>query len=105
MDFQELLLAVGRGVVKLITALFIGVGVGLVTIGYKAMQSGVPMDFRHSPPPLGETFLGVGAGLLAAGASRVVAFFGPGARRPIVPPDPRRREAGAYLGPAAFDAR
>ena len=93
MDIQELLLAIGRGLVKILTSLFIGFGVGLVTVGYCTMQSGVPVDFRHGPPPMGETLLGVGAGLLATGLSLVLLFFGPGSRRTVIAPDPRRAAA------------
>ena len=92
MDFQEMVLAIGRGVVKVLTSLFIGSGVGLVTVGYTTMQSNASWDFRHNPPPMGEIFLGVGAGLLAAGLSLVVLFAFGGSRRTVIAPAPRVTE-------------
>ena len=76
----EILIALGRGFVKLLVALFVGFGVGLVTVGYFSMQNQSAWDFKREPP-IGELCLGIGAGLLTAGFVIVILFFRTWSRR------------------------
>ena len=75
----ETLLAIGRGIVKLLISLFVGFGVGLVVVGYFSMQR--PGVWDKHEVPFGETCLGVGAGLLTAAITLSVLFFSTRARR------------------------
>lgn len=76
----DVLYAFGRGLIKFLVALFIGVGVGLVTIGSLAIKDPTAWDFHHQPP-FGPLLLGIGAGLLTAGGVLFVLIFIPWPRR------------------------
>lgn len=89
----DVLFAFGRGLVKLLIALFIGVGVGLVTIGSLAIKSPEAWNFRQ-PPPFGPLLLGIGAGLLTAGGVLFILIFIPW---------PRRRNADPHEEPSHRD--
>ena len=78
MRLTDMLVGFVRGVVKVVISAVAGVGVGLVTIGNFAIQSG--WDFQHEPPP-GEVFFSVGAGLLAGAILMAAQFHGPWAYR------------------------
>ncbi len=103
----EVLYAFGRGLVKFVIALFIGLGVGLVTLGGLAVSSPGAWDFRQAPP-LGPLLLGIGSGLLTAGGVLFILIFIPwprrrpgpeGLHRPGRPHDSREDlSAGAFSG-------
>lgn len=80
----DVLYAFGRGLIKLMIAVFIGVGVGLVTIGALAIKSPESWNFRE-PPPFGPLLLGIGAGLLTAGGVMFILIFIPWPRRGAAP--------------------
>jgi hypothetical protein len=81
MRLTEMLVGFVRGVVKVVISAVAGVGVGLVTMGNFAIQSG--WDFQHEPPP-GEIFFSVGAGLLTGAVLMAAQFSGPWACRNAV---------------------
>jgi hypothetical protein len=81
---QDTILAVGRGIVKVLIGLFIGFGVSLVVVGYFSMQNPSAWDFERDPP-VGELLLGIGAGLLTSGLTLSVLFFN-GCSRKALPP-------------------
>jgi hypothetical protein len=68
------LLALGRGIVKILISLFVGSGVGLLTFGITTKD--IPDLWERSGPPWG-FFVAMGAGLLATGAMMVLLFFLP----------------------------
>ena len=70
----DLLLALGRGVVKTLISVFVGAGVGLVTFG-TSVEDAYHLWRQPGPPP--EMFVAVGAGMLSAGAVMLVLFFVP----------------------------
>jgi hypothetical protein len=70
----EILIALGRGLIKVLIGLFVGFGVGLVVVGYFSMQSRSAWDFNREPP-IGELCLGIGAGLLTSAFTMAVLFF------------------------------
>jgi hypothetical protein len=69
---QEVLLAFGRGLIKVLISLMLGAGAGLVTFGYSAKDR--PDLWWHRDPPA-ELFLGIGVGLLTAAAVMLALFF------------------------------
>ena len=75
---QEMVLALGRGIVKTLISLFIGGGVGLLTFGVATRD--MPDLWQHRGPPAG-TFTALGAGLLATGAMRGLLFALPRPRQ------------------------
>src|SRR5438128_12597234 len=83
MWITELLLAFGRAVLKIFISAVVGVGTGLGTMGYFWLQRPDTWvnHYGHHEPPLGEIFLGVGAGLLAGAVMMLVQFYGPLAYR------------------------
>ena len=78
MRLTDMMVGFVRGVVKVFISAVAGVGVGLLTIGNFALQSG--WDFRQEPPP-GEVFFSVGAGLLTGAVLMAAQFSGPWAHR------------------------
>jgi hypothetical protein len=80
----ELLLALGRGVVKVLISVFVGTGVGLLTFGLSVKDK--PEVWERRDPP-GEMFLAVGAGLLSTGGLMTALFYLPRSRntRPTAP--------------------
>jgi hypothetical protein len=80
---QDTIMAVGRGVVKVLVGLLIGFGVGLTIVGYFSMQN-PSWDFDRDPP-VGELCLGIGAGLLSSALTIATLFFSAWARRPLPP--------------------
>lgn len=88
---REVLLAFGRGLVKFLIALFVGVGVGMVTIGVLALKNPQVWDFGQRPP-FGPLLLGIGAGLLTTGAVLFILIFIPWPRRRSVPEERKPQE-------------
>jgi hypothetical protein len=78
---QETVLALGRGIVKILISLLIGGGVGLLTFGL-ATRDLPDLWERRGPPP--GVFTATGAGLLAAGGMMVLLFS---QARPRKPPE------------------
>lgn len=72
-DFTRIVLAFGRGIVKILISALVGFGVGLLVIGIAT--AGRPDMFRGPPP--GEMLMGIGAGLLAGGGTLLALFFLP----------------------------
>jgi hypothetical protein len=70
----ELLLAFGRGIVKVLISVFVGTGVGLLTFGLSVKDK--PDVWEKGDPP-GEVFLAVGAGLLSTGGLMTGLFYLP----------------------------
>jgi hypothetical protein len=73
-EMYDLLVGLGRGVVKTSISCFVGAGVGLVTFGSLVSDTD-DIWLRHGPPP--EMFLAIGAGMLSAGAMMIGLFFIP----------------------------
>lgn len=69
---REVLFAFGRGLVKVLTSLLIGAGAGLLTFGLST-QDKADLWRQRDPPP--ELFLGIGVGLLTAGALMALLFM------------------------------
>lgn len=95
---RDVLLAFGRGCVKVLISLLVGAGAGLMTFGITAQ--GKPRLWRDDEPPA-ELFLAVGVGMLTAGALMALLFmFGrhrrgwnAGRREPMTFEERRRPEA------------
>lgn len=71
---HETLIALGRGVVKVMVSFFVGTGIGLVTFGATTRDK---PDIWESRNPPGEMFLSVGVGLLTTGIVMAGAFILP----------------------------
>jgi hypothetical protein len=84
---SEVLVAFGRGVVKVLVAGLVGTGVGFLVFGGTALNR---PSLWHSPDPPPELFLGAGAGLLTGGAVLLVLFGVPWLRRRCQPTELRR---------------
>lgn len=72
-DFTMILLALGRGIIKLLISTLVGFGVGLLVLG---IATAGKQDLWRGPPP-GEIFMGIGAGLLSGGGTLLALFFIP----------------------------
>ena len=83
-DFGSIVLAFGRGIIKILISGLVGFGVALLVIGLTT--SGRP-DVWHRGEPPGELFVGIGAGLLSGGGTLLALFFLPMfVKRPAPPP-------------------
>lgn len=71
---NDVLRALGFGLVKLLIAVAAGVGTGLIVFGDRAEGRPEIMEGRIPPP---EMFFSVGAGLLTTAALLLVMFFFP----------------------------
>jgi hypothetical protein len=69
---RDVLLAFGRGLVKVLISLLIGAGAGLLALGIAGRDK---PDLWKLPGPQPEVLLGVGVGLLTAGALMAVLFL------------------------------
>jgi hypothetical protein len=95
---RDVLLAFGRGCVKILISLLLGAGAGLMTFGISA-QGKPPLWQQREPPP--ELFLAVGVGMLTAGALMALLFMlgrprrgrDAGRREPMTFEERRRPEA------------
>ena len=72
-DFTMILIALGRGIVKILISTLVGFGVALLVIG---ITTAGKQDLWRGPPP-GELFMGIGAGLLSGGGTLLALFFLP----------------------------
>ena len=75
---NDVLMAFGRGIVKVLISLFTGTGVGLVTFALAVPRT---ENIWLSPGPPAEFFLGLGTGLLTTAGMMAVLFFVPMPRR------------------------
>jgi len=97
---REVLLAFGRGLLKVVTSLCVGTGVGLVLIGY--LTRGKDDIWSNRNPPA-ELFLAIGAWLLTAGGIMLL-LFGLSWLRGR-PPQLDRREDWSFKEPRAGAGR
>src|SRR5437588_6622721 len=81
---REVLLAFGRGFVKVLISLLIGTGAGLLALGITGRDK---PDLWHRPGAPPELFLSIGVGLLTAGGLMAILFM-----------FSRRRTVEAYRG-------
>lgn len=84
-DFTTIVLAFGRGIIKILISGLVGFGVALLVIGIAT--AGRP-DVWRGPPP-GELLMGIGAGLLSGGGMLLALFF--------IPWFLKRPQAPAYI--------
>jgi hypothetical protein len=77
---NDVLLALGRAIVKILISLFAGTGVGLVTFGLTVRDS-PDLWLRPGPPP--GFFLALGTGLLTTAMLMTVLFYLPRARKDL----------------------
>ena len=71
---NDTLAALGRGIIKVLLSLLLGLGSGLMMLGLATMG---PSDAQRRWGPPGELSLGVGVGLLVAGCVMTAFFFAP----------------------------
>ncbi len=69
---QDVFLALGRGLIKVLISLLVGAGAGLLTLGIAGHDK---PDLWQRPGPQPEVLLGVGVGLLTAGVLMAVLFL------------------------------
>jgi len=122
-DFTRIVLAFGRGVIKVLISVLAGFGVGILVVGIAT--AGRPDVWQQRSPP-GEVLMGIGAGLLAGGGTLLALFFLPwfmkrsaeplfmddasAMARPVQRPIrydsdvPRRRDAGKLPPPEGDDS-
>ncbi len=72
-DFTRIVLAFGRGIIKILISVLVGFGVGLLVMGITTTGK---QDIWRGPPP-GEMLMGIGAGLLSGGGMLLALFFLP----------------------------
>lgn len=73
-EFSRIVIAFGRGVIKVLISIVVGFGVGLLVIGIATADR--PELWQQRDPP-GEIFIGIGAGLLSGGGVLLLLFFVP----------------------------
>ncbi len=73
-DFSDIVVGLGRGIVKILISGLVGVGVGMLVIGI--VTAGRPQIWEMRQVP-GEMFIGIGAGLLSGGAMLLLLFLVP----------------------------
>ncbi|MBI1914610.1 MAG: hypothetical protein HYS12_07715 [Planctomycetes bacterium] len=71
---REVLLALGRGLVKVLISLLIGTGAGMLALGI-AGRDKPDLWQRGQRGPTPEVLLGIGVGLLTAGAVMAILFM------------------------------
>jgi hypothetical protein len=102
-EFATILLALGRGIIKILISALVGFGVALLVIGIST--SNRPEVWNRQGPP-GELLMGIGAGLLSGGGTLLALFFLPwfirrraepmfGEEAPMARPAPRSMRYGA----------
>ena len=84
---REVFLAFGRGFIKVLISLLIGTGAGLLALGIAGRDK---PKLLSTPDPSPELLLGIGVGLLTAGAVMAILFLF--SRRRV--PEPNRGERG-----------
>jgi hypothetical protein len=89
---NEVMLAMGRAVVKILISLFAGAGIGLVTFGLTVRDT-PDLWLRPGPPP--GFFLALGMGLLTTAILMTILFYFPRPRKdsPLVPAKGSARDA------------
>ena len=70
---QDVFLALGRGLIKVLISLLVGAGAGLLALGIAGRDK--PNMWEPQRGPAAELFLGVGVGLLTAGVLMAVLFL------------------------------
>lgn len=96
---REVLLAFGRGFVKVLISLLIGTGAGMLALGIAARDKpDLWANNKHGPPP--EALLGIGVGLLTAGAVMAILFMFSRRRTP----EANRSEPGPMANRGKADA-
>ncbi len=70
---REILLAFGRGFIKVLISLLVGAGAGLLALGIAGRDK--PNMWEPQRGPAAELFLGVGVGLLTSGAVMAILFL------------------------------
>jgi len=73
-EFATIVLALGRGIIKILISALVGFGVALLVIGIST--SNRPEVWNRQGPP-GELLMGIGAGLLSGGGTLLALFFLP----------------------------
>jgi len=73
-EFATIVLALGRGIIKILISALVGFGVALLVIGIST--SNRPEVWQRQGPP-GELLMGIGAGLLSGGGTLLALFFLP----------------------------
>jgi hypothetical protein len=71
-DFSQIMVGLGRGIIKIMISALVGFGVGLLVIGVGTEGHHGDMPRSNSP-----YYLGTGAGLLAGGGAMFVLFMIP----------------------------
>ena len=95
---REVLLALGRGLIKVLISLLIGAGAGMLALGIAGRDK--PDLWHHQQGgPSPEVLLGVGVGLLTAGGVMAILFLF--SRRRAV--EANRREPGPLADRARAD--
>jgi len=74
-EFLDVVRAFGRATLKVLIGVAVGFGVALLTMGIRS--AGAADTWQYDEPPLPETFLGIGAGLLASAAMLILLFYVP----------------------------
>lgn len=87
-DFTSLLLALGRGLIKILISALVGFGVALLLIG---LTTAGKNEIWRQPGPPGELFIGIGAGLLSGGIIMLLLFLLPWLFKRA--PEPRYEQA------------
>src|SRR5437762_10805145 len=87
-DFTTILLALGRGFIKILISALVGFGVALLLIG---LTTAGKNEVWRQPGPPGELFIGIGAGLLSGGILLLLLFLLPWLFKR--PPEHRYEEA------------
>jgi hypothetical protein len=104
-DFTRIVIGFGRGIIKLLISVAVGVGVALLAIGI--VSNNRIDDWGRIRDP--EIFIGVGAGLLSGGGTLLALFFLPLFTRrpaetlPLEEPVVRARPAPKTVRPVAID--
>lgn len=84
---KDVLLTLGRSIVKILISLFAGTGIGLVVFG-TTVKDTPDLWLRPGPPP--GIFVAVGAGMLTAGIMMLGLFFLPKAWKTATPEEAKR---------------
>lgn len=84
---SQILMTLGRSIVKILISVFAGTGIGLVVFG--TMVRDIPDIWLRPGPPPG-FFVAVGAGMLTAGLMMMALFFLPKIGKTTSPEEVKR---------------